>query len=99
MSILKYRAFLTTVECKSLTRAAERLGYTQPGISHMIASLEKEFGFPLLVRTKDGAVPTENAQYLRAYMQQVDVGVLLQESGHNGGHPLGGGAEKAADTQ
>lgn len=71
MSILKYRAFLTTVECKSLTRAAERLGYTQPGISHMIASLEKEFGFPLLVRTKDGAVPTENAQYLRDYMQQI----------------------------
>lgn len=71
MSILKYRAFLTAVECKSLTKAAEILGYTQPGISHMISSLEREFGFPLLIRTKDGAFPTENAQYLRYYMQQI----------------------------
>lgn len=71
MSILKYRAFLTAVECKSLTKAAEILGYTQPGISHMISSLEHEFGFPLLLRTKDGTFPTENAQYLQYYMHQL----------------------------
>ncbi|MGE4276756.1 MAG: LysR family transcriptional regulator [Lawsonibacter sp.] len=71
MSILKYRAFLTTVEYKSLTKAAEVLGYTQPGISHMISSLEKELGFPLLVRTKDGVFPTENAENLQYYMQQI----------------------------
>lgn len=71
MSILKYRAFLTAVEQKSLTKAAEILGYTQPGISHMISSLEKEFGFPLLNRTKEGIFPTENAQMLQYYMQQI----------------------------
>lgn len=71
MSIQKYRAFLTTVEHKSLTKAAQTLGYTQPGISLMISSLEQEFGFPLLVRTKDGVIPTEDAQYLQPYMQQI----------------------------
>lgn len=71
MSILKYRAFLETVELRSLTKAAESLGYTQPGISHMISSLEKEIGFPLLIRTKDGVLPTENAAQLQYYMQQI----------------------------
>ena len=41
MSILKYSAFLKAVEYGSLTKAAEALVYTQPGISHMISSLEK----------------------------------------------------------
>lgn len=71
MSILKYRAFLTAVEQKSLTKAAEILGYTQPGISHMISSLEREMGFPLLIRTKEGVLPTEDAQMLQYYMQQI----------------------------
>jgi len=71
LSILKYNAFIKTVELQSLTKAAEELGYTQPGISHMISSLEKEIGFPLLLRTKDGVLPTENAKYLQYYMQQI----------------------------
>ena len=71
MSILKYKALLTAIEEKSLTQAAEKLGYTQPGISHMIASLEREVGFSLLVRTKEGVYPTENAKQLQYYMQQL----------------------------
>ena len=46
MSLKKYRAFVETVDLGSLTKAAEKLNYTQPGISHMILSLEGEFGFP-----------------------------------------------------
>ena len=71
MSILKYSAFLKAVEYGSLTKAAEALVYTQPGISHMISSLEKEMGFPLLIRGKDGVFPTENAKPLIYYMQQI----------------------------
>lgn len=71
MSIRKYNAFIKTVELQSLTKAAEELGYTQPGISHMISSLEKEIGFPLLLRTKDGILLTENAKHLLYYMEQI----------------------------
>ena len=71
LSIQKYRALLTVIEQKSLTKAAKILGYTQPGISLMISSLEQDFGFPLLVRTKDGIFPTENAQYLQNFIQQI----------------------------
>ena len=71
LSIIKYNAFVKTVELQSLTKAANALGYTQPGISHMISSLEKEIGFPLLLRTKDGVFPTENAKHLQYYMQKI----------------------------
>lgn len=50
MSLKKYEAFAKTVELGSLTRAAEALGYTQSGISHIMRSLEEDFGFTLLIR-------------------------------------------------
>ena len=71
MSIKKYKALLETIESGSLTRAAERLNYTQPGISHMILSLEDEFGFPLLIRGKNGVTPTAEAEKLLGYVRQI----------------------------
>lgn len=71
MSVTKYTAFLKAVECKSLTNAAAQLGYTQPGISHMILSLEQQMGFPLLIRKKGGVSPTPNAVKLIPAMQQI----------------------------
>ncbi|MGM9619793.1 MAG: LysR family transcriptional regulator [Oscillospiraceae bacterium] len=71
MSLKKYRALLEAVESGSLTRAAEKLHYTQPGISHMILSLEEEFGFPLLVRGKNGVSPTAEAEKLLVYLRQI----------------------------
>jgi len=44
MNIQKYLAFIKTVEYGSLTKAAQVLGYTQSGISHMINDLETEWG-------------------------------------------------------
>lgn len=71
MDTTKYRAFLETVSLGSLTRAAERLGYSQPGISHMIHSLEREYGFALLRRDREGVQPTENARLLLPYLRQI----------------------------
>lgn len=71
MSILKYRALLKTLECNSLTQAAEQLGYTQPGISHMILSLEREMGFPLLIRSRDGVTPTAELEEILIYLRQI----------------------------
>ena len=71
LSIVKYTAFLKVVEYQSLTKAADALGYTQPGISHMILSLEKELGLQLLLRRKDGVFPTEASENLLHYMRQI----------------------------
>lgn len=58
--MIKHKAFIKVVELGSLTKAAKELGYSQPGISYMLSTLEEEMGFPLLRRTKDAIVPTEN---------------------------------------
>ncbi len=60
----KYEVLLTVLEEGSLTRAAERLSYTPSGISRMIASLERENGFPLLVRSREGVRATEECEML-----------------------------------
>ena len=48
----RYIAFLKVVEVGSFTRAAEILGYTQPAMSQMIASLENELSIKLLFRSR-----------------------------------------------
>ncbi len=55
MDSKKIRALLTIAESKSITSAAEKLGYTQPGLTNMMNSLEAELGLELLVRGKNGA--------------------------------------------
>lgn len=45
---------MTAVECGSLTAAAEKLDYTQSGLTHMMNSLEDELGLSLLIRSKAG---------------------------------------------
>ena len=45
----RYRALLKVVEVGSYTHAAEILGYTQPALSQMIASLERESALPCCI--------------------------------------------------
>ncbi len=62
------------------TRAAERIGLTQPAVSHALNRLRALFGDPLFVRSPRGMVPTplaaEVATSIRSILEQVE-GVLL----------------------
>jgi DNA-binding transcriptional LysR family regulator len=49
---------------KSVTRAARRVGLSQPAMSNALARLRRTFNDPLLVRTIDGMTPTPRAQSL-----------------------------------
>ena len=71
MSISKYRAFVSAAEQGSMTRAAEQLGYTQSGVSHLIQALEGELGVPLLVRARTGLLLTTEGTALLPYIKQV----------------------------
>ena len=71
MNIRKYEAFVRAVELGSLSKAAEELGYTQSGISHMMQSLEEEVGFPLLVRTSSGIQPNHEGELLLPAIRQL----------------------------
>jgi DNA-binding transcriptional LysR family regulator len=56
---------------RNVTRAAARLGYTQPTISGMLARLRDVFGDPLFVRTQRGLLPTPRAQALSVPLKQL----------------------------
>ncbi|MBC2666923.1 LysR family transcriptional regulator [Novosphingobium flavum] len=58
------------IECNA-TRAAERLGLTQPAVSGLLARLRDAFGDPLFVRGQRGMLPTERALQLAGPVRQV----------------------------
>ena len=70
----KCRALLRTIELGSLSAAAEDLGYTPSGISRMMASLEAEVGFPLLVRSRGGITPTPECDAMLASFRSLAAG-------------------------
>lgn len=60
----RYVALMKVVEVGSFTKAAELLGYTQPALSQMIASLEKELGLKMLYRSRYGIRLTPEGERL-----------------------------------
>ena len=71
MEIEKYEALLCAIEKGSFSAAAEALGYTPSGISRMMAALELENGFPLLIRRKEGVVPTKECIKLMPQIREI----------------------------
>ena len=66
----RYKAFLKVVEIGSYTKAAEILGYTQPALSQMISSLEKEISITLLYRSRYGIKLTPEGERLFPFIQK-----------------------------
>ncbi|MGM9662643.1 MAG: LysR family transcriptional regulator [Oscillospiraceae bacterium] len=71
MNTSKYRVFLKVAEMGNITRAAEELNYTQSGVSQIIGSLERELGFPLLLRTKSGTSLTSSGERVLEPIRQI----------------------------
>lgn len=67
---------------RQVTRAAERMNMSQPGMSNALAKLRQKLQDPLLVRTSQGMVPTERALQLqasvRAALRHVDAAFAAQ---------------------
>lgn len=71
MNIQKYKALIETIELESFTKAADALGYSQSGISRMIADLEKEWNVTLLERSKSGLKLTSDGLKILPYTKSV----------------------------
>ena len=71
LSLAKCRMLLAVVEAGSLTLAAEQLGVTQSAVSHGIAGLEEEVGFPLLRRGRGGVRLTDEGERLLPAIREV----------------------------
>ncbi len=70
-SLLKYLAFVKTIECGSFTAAAESMNYAQSSVSKMIADLEKEWGMALLERKKSGVCLTTSGEQILPFVRRV----------------------------
>lgn len=84
MSLVKYEILNKVAEVQSFTEAAQLLGLTQSAVSHAVSSLEKEFGFALIHRNRNGVkLTTEGITMVRA-MRQVLLAeeFLQQEAAH-----------------
>lgn len=71
MNILKYMAFIHTVEYGSFTKAAELLNYSQSGISRMIHDLEQGWKVILLERSRAGVRLTSDGTKLLPYAKSL----------------------------
>ncbi len=66
----KLEALLMAADLGSFTKAAEVLGYTQSGLTHMMNSLEREIGFPLLDRGRHGVRLTAEGEKLAPVIRE-----------------------------
>jgi DNA-binding transcriptional LysR family regulator len=68
--VAQLQAFLEVAARGSFTRAAERLGVTQPTASGLVRSLEERVGTALLVRDRRGVRPTAAGSALLPHAQR-----------------------------
>ena len=69
--LLKYLAFVKTVERGSFTRAARELDYAQSSVSKMVADLESEWNMTLLERGKSGVRLTSAGEQVLPFLRRV----------------------------
>ena len=76
MSLYDYRVFETVVRQGSFSKASKILHVTPSAISHIIAKLEDDFGFPLLSRNRNGVRLTADG---RAILDAIEELLLCDE--------------------
>ena len=80
MDLKKLDVFLTVSDLGNFTKAGEKLGYTQSGITQMMKSLEQEIGVPLFVKRHRGVTLTqEGASLLPAIRSLVSANENLNQ--------------------
>lgn len=70
---------LLALKAGSLTAAAEELGYTQSGMTHMMNSLEDELKLKILLRSKAGVRLSASGQALMDDLTQLDAAAAKLE--------------------
>ena len=71
MDIKQLEAFVCVVDTSSFSRAGRLLHLTQPTVSTHIASLERELGIKLIVRTTKEIYPSDAGKLLYDYAREI----------------------------
>lgn len=66
------KIFTEIVSCGNITKAAEKLGYTQSGLSHTLNRAEEELGFKLFYRGKKGVSLTPEGKTLLPVAREME---------------------------
>lgn len=69
MNSRQIELFAAVMKAGSVSRAAELLGVTQPGVSRAIAELERALGFRLFDRVRNRIVPTPEGKLFHAEVE------------------------------
>lgn len=80
LHVRQVEAFRAVVTLRSMTKAAELLGVSQPAVSRLIADFQKAVGFRLFRRSRTSAEPTPDALLLFEQVDKLFNG--LEELGH-----------------
>lgn len=83
MTLFQMEVLVAVADNGSFTRAGEKIGLSQSGVSHTIGSLEKELGISLFVRNRTGisltAVGEQAVASARAILEQTSLLKQLAE--------------------
>ena len=80
MDTKKLESLLVAAELGSFTKAAQILGYTQSGLTHMMKALEQEMGVQLLVRSHTGiSLAPAGKQLLPTIQRLLDAEKVMQK--------------------
>ncbi len=80
MDVIKIRALLESLKYGSFSKAAEKIQYTQSGLTQMMNALEKELGRPVLNRSRQGISLNDAGKYLEPYFRAlVEADDILNE--------------------
>ena len=79
MDSRKFEILMAAAQLGSFSKAAQTVGYTQSGITHMMDALEREVGFPLLQRDHSGIQLTpQGTRLMPAIREFLQAGENLQ---------------------
>lgn len=71
MNLEQLRYVCAIYETGSISRAADKLFLSQPNVSNAVSRLEKELGFPILLRSHNGVQFTERGLELVQYASRI----------------------------
>ena len=81
MNLIELKTFLTVIEEKGITAAAEKLNITQPAVSKRLENLKMAFGIDALFTRVSGRLEvSKNAQILVPYAKNI---IALSENARN----------------
>lgn len=73
MDKINAEVFLTIAQTGSFRKAADRLGYTQAGISYIVGAMEESIGLSLFIRERNGVRLSPEGEELYPHFKQLEI--------------------------